>query len=48
MNSCVIERGVLMHLTRYERETTIHFNEAEDTAIVYTCSKPVMNKLDKL
>lgn len=37
-----------MNLSKYERETHINFTEADDTAIVYTCSKPIMNRLDKI
>jgi hypothetical protein len=37
-----------MNLTKYERETIISYNEDTDKADVYTCSKSVMRKLDKL
>ena len=37
-----------MTLTNQERETIIVFNEADDTAIVDTCNKGWINKLDKL
>lgn len=35
-------------LTRLERETIITFNEAEPDAEIYTASKTMMRKLDKL
>ena len=35
-------------LTGYETETTINFNNEEKTAIVYTCNKALIKKLDKL
>lgn len=35
-----------MKLTNYERETIITFNEAEQTANVYTCNKALIHKLD--
>ena len=31
-------------LTLIERETIVLFNEAEDTATVYTCTKSIINK----
>lgn len=34
--------------TRLERETTITYNEEEQTAQVWTCSPVTMRKLDKL
>ncbi|MGI5850363.1 MAG: hypothetical protein ACOX8Q_09950 [Christensenellales bacterium] len=37
-----------MNLSKEERETSINFTEADMMAIVYTCSKPVMNRMDKL
>lgn len=37
-----------MILLKYERETVICFNEAESTAELYTCSVPMMRKMDKL
>ena len=37
-----------MHLTNYERETIITYNEADKTAQVYTCSRPLIRKLDEL
>lgn len=37
-----------MNLTNFERETIIGFNEAEDTASVYTHSRALRRKLDKL
>lgn len=35
-------------LSSYEQETTINFNNEEKTAIVYTCNKALIRKLDKL
>ncbi|SHN65746.1 hypothetical protein SAMN02745247_02999 [Butyrivibrio hungatei DSM 14810] len=35
-------------LTKYEQETIINFNVAESDAIVFTCDKAVMRKLDTL
>jgi hypothetical protein len=35
-------------LTRYERETVVVFNEADPDAELYTCSAPMMRKMDKL
>ena len=37
-----------MALTNQERETIIIFNEADDAAIIDTCNKGWINKLDKL
>lgn len=37
-----------MELTKYERETIVNYNEEDSQAEVYTASKPVMRKLDKL
>ena len=37
-----------MILSKEERETSINFTEADDRAVVYTCSKPIMNRMDKL
>ena len=37
-----------MNLTRYERETVITFNEADDFANVYTYNRPLIRKLKKL
>lgn len=37
-----------MNLTNFERETIMNFNEAEDTASVYTHSRALRRKLDKL
>jgi hypothetical protein len=34
-------------MTNYERETTINFNEAEDTATVDTCNTRMLNQLNK-
>ena len=34
--------------SNYERETTINFNDAEKVAEIYTCSRHVIFKLDKL
>jgi hypothetical protein len=38
----------MTNLSNYERETIINFNEAEQTAIVYTCNRKLQNKLNKL
>ena len=35
-------------LNNYERETIINFNEAEDTAYIYTCSISCMNHMEKV
>lgn len=37
-----------MNLTNYERETILNFNEGEDTASIYTHSRALRRKLDKL
>lgn len=37
-----------MSLTRYEKETIILFNDAEDAAEVYTCNSALMRRLDEL
>ena len=37
-----------LQLTSEERETIILFNDASKSCTVYTCSRPVMTKLDKL
>ena len=37
-----------MSLTAYERETIIRFSDDGNFAIVYTCQRPMMTKLDKL
>ena len=37
-----------MDLTAYEKETIINYNEAEQTAIVYTHNKALRRTLDKL
>lgn len=34
-------------LTRLERETTINFNDAEDTASIYTASPTVARRLER-
>lgn len=36
------------NLTKLERETVVVFNEAEPDAELYTCSQPMMRKMDKL
>jgi len=36
-----------MRLSREEQETIINFNEAEDTAYIYTCSKSWMRHMEK-
>ena len=38
----------MYHLTNYERETIINFNEGEDTASVYTCNKALRRRLEQL
>ena len=38
----------MANLSNYERETIITFNEAEPTAVVYTCNRKLQNKLNKL
>ena len=35
-------------MTKYEKETIINFNEEECIASLYTCTKHVMSKMDKL
>ena len=37
-----------MRLSRQERETIINFNEAEDIANIYTCSKSWMRHMEKV
>lgn len=37
-----------MSLTKGEKETVIRFDEADDTATVYTCSKRIMHRLNVL
>ncbi len=37
-----------MKLSRYEQETIVNYNAAEQTATVYTRDKAVMRKLDTL
>ena len=37
-----------MNLTRYERETIINFNEEDDDVSIYTRSKTIMSRMDKL
>jgi hypothetical protein len=37
-----------MKLSRQEQETIINFNEAEDTAYIYTCNKPYMRHMEKV
>lgn len=31
-----------------ERETILNFDDSDDQCFVYTCSRPIMTKLDKL
>jgi hypothetical protein len=38
----------MIRLSRQERETIINFNEAEDVAYIYTCSKPWMRHMEKV
>lgn len=35
-------------LTKYEQETLISYNQEEDAAIIDTCDKKMIRKLDKL
>ena len=35
-------------LTKYEQETLISYNQEEDAAIIDTCNKKLIRKLDKL
>ena len=37
-----------MILSRTEKETIILYNENDDIASIYTCSRSLMNRLDKL
>ena len=37
-----------MDLTKYEKETVVVFNEAEQDAELYTASQTVMRKMDEL
>jgi hypothetical protein len=34
-------------ISGYERETTINFSDGDQTAIIYTCNKAMIRKLDK-
>lgn len=46
-SNVVIEReSADMALSKYEKETIIIYNEAEDTACVYTCNEKLRNKLE--
>lgn len=38
----------MYHLSNYERETIINYNEGEDTASVYTHNKALRRKLERL
>ena len=38
----------MANLTKYEMETVVNYNAAEQTATVYTRDKSVMRKLDRL
>ncbi len=38
----------MTNLTKYEMETVVNYNTAEQTATVYTRDKSVMRKLDRL
>lgn len=38
----------MTNLTKYEMETVVNYNAAEQTATVYTRDKSVMRKLDRL
>lgn len=35
-------------LTKYETETTIIYNDADETAILYTCNKALQRKMARL
>ena len=37
-----------MKLTKYERETVIMFNDAEQEARIYTCSPAMLRKMDSM
>lgn len=37
-----------MRLLKYEQETIINFNQGEDTAYIYTCSKSWMTHFEKV
>lgn len=37
-----------MRLSKQEQETIINFNQAEDTAYIYTCSKSWMHHMEKV
>lgn len=37
-----------MRLTKHEQETIINFNQGEQTAYIYTCSKSWMNHMEKV
>ena len=37
-----------MKLTKYEQETIINFNQGEDIAYIYTCSKAWMRHFEKV
>ena len=39
---------MLIRLSKYEQETIIVFNEAEDLAEVYTHNRPLIKKIDRL
>lgn len=36
-----------MKLTKYEQETIINYNQAEDMAQVYTCDKNLIQRMDE-
>ncbi|MFC1955550.1 hypothetical protein ACFLWZ_03315 [Chloroflexota bacterium] len=38
----------MVRLSSYEQETIINFNQGEDTAYIYTCSKSWMNHMEKV
>ena len=38
----------MTNLTKYEMETVVNYNAAEQTATVYTRDKSVMRRLDRL
>ena len=48
--NCKEKRGVKtkMSLQSFERETSIWFSDDDSIAMIYTCNKSWINKLDKL
>jgi hypothetical protein len=37
-----------MKLTKYEKETIFNYNQGDDTAYIYTCSKALMRHMEKI